>query len=248
MRILIVDDDGIGRDLLRNTLKHAGYKVTTASNGQEAMDLLRTKPCSMIISDWVMPESDGIELCRAIRAGHFHTYVYVILLTSRDRAADVVEGLSAGADDFVVKPYQPAELLLRVRAGERVLSLETRNVALFALAKLAESRDWETGAHLERMRHYSRVLAQDLSEQPAYRDRVNAEYVRLIYETSPLHDIGKVGIPDSILLKPGRLSDAEYRMMKRHTIIGARTLNAALRPASQGQISANGSGHRPDPP
>ena len=229
MRILIVDDDAIARDLLRNTLTHAGYKVTTASNGQEAMDRLRAKPCGMVISDWVMPESDGIELCRAIRAGVFPTYVYVILLTSRDRPADIVEGLSAGADDFIVKPYQPAELLLRLRAGERILSLETRDLTLFALAKLAESRDWETGAHLERMRHYSRVLAQDLSEQPAYRDRVNAEYVRLIYETSPLHDIGKVGIPDSILLKPGRLSDSEYRTMKRHTIIGAKTLNAALR-------------------
>jgi putative two-component system response regulator len=229
MRILIVDDDAIARDLLRNTLRHAGYKVSTACNGREAMQVLRTKPCGVVVSDWVMPESDGIDLCRAIRSGVFPAYIYVILLTSRDRPADIVEGLSAGADDFVVKPYQPAELLLRVRAGERVLSLETRDLALFALAKLAESRDWETGAHLERMRHYSRVLAQDLSEQPAYRDRVNAEYVRLIYATSPLHDIGKVGIPDSILLKPGRLSDAEFRTKKRHTIIGAKTLHAALR-------------------
>jgi putative two-component system response regulator len=79
------------------------------------------------------------------------------------------------------------------------------------------------------MRNYSRVLAQDLSEQPAVRDRVNAEFVHLIYQTSVLHDIGKVGIPDSVLLKPGRLSDMEFRIMKRHTIIGARTLNAALR-------------------
>jgi putative two-component system response regulator len=229
MRILIVDDDEIARDLLRNTLKQAGYKVAMAGNGQEALEILRARPCSMVISDWVMPAIDGIDLCRAIRGGVFSRYIYVILLTSRDQTEDIVEGLSAGADDFITKPFQPAELCVRVRAGERILSLETRDLALFALARLAESRDWETGAHLDRMRNYSRVLAQDLSEQPAFRDRVNPEFVRLIYQTSPLHDIGKVGIPDSVLLKPGRLSDTEFRLMKRHTLIGARTLNAALR-------------------
>jgi putative two-component system response regulator len=183
----------------------------------------------MVISDWVMPEADGIQLCRAIRTGVFPTYVYIILLTSRDQTADIVEGLSAGADDFITKPFQPAELCLRVRAGERVLSLETRDLAIFAMARLAESRDWETGAHLERIRNYTQALAQSLAESPNFRDRVDREYVRLLYQTSPLHDIGKVGIPDSVLLKPGRLSDKEFQIMKRHTVIGAKTLNAALR-------------------
>ena len=229
MRILIVDDDEIARELLRNTLKESGYKVATAANGQEALEFLRKRPCSVVISDWVMPGLDGIGLCRAIRGGVFPSYIYIILLTSRDQTDDIVEGLSAGADDFITKPFQPAELCVRVRAGERILALETRDLALFALARLAESRDWETGAHLDRIRNYSRVLAQDLAEQPAFRDRVNAEFVRLIYQTSVLHDIGKVGIPDSVLLKPGRLSDTEFRMMKRHTVIGAKTLNDALR-------------------
>src|ERR1043166_4412031 len=124
MRILIVDDDEIARGLLRNTLKHAGYKVTTARDGREALEILRRQPHSMVISDWVMPEADGTQLCRAIRAEAFSTYTYVILLTSRDQAEDIVEGLTAGADDFITKPFQPAELCLRVRAGERVLSLE----------------------------------------------------------------------------------------------------------------------------
>ncbi len=137
--------------------------------------------------------------------------------------------MSAGADDFIIKPFNPAELRVRIGAGERILSLETRDLALFALAKLAESRDWETGAHLERMRNYCRILAQDLSGQPDFAGQITPEFIRLIYQVSPLHDIGKVGIPDNILLKPGQLSDSEFAIMKKHTLIGARTLHAALR-------------------
>jgi putative two-component system response regulator len=236
MRILIVDDDEIACELLRNALTQAGHKVKVARNGRRALELLRTGGYRMVVSDWVMPEMDGIALCREIRAADFPAYVYVILLTSRDATADIVEGLSAGADDFITKPFQPAELYVRISAGERILALETRDLAIFALARLAESRDWETGTHLERMRAYCRILAQDLSEQPAYRSEVNAEFVRLIYHTSPLHDIGKVGIPDSVLLKPGRLSDSEFEIMKKHTIIGAKTLNAALRKHPQAKF------------
>lgn len=229
MRILVVDDDEINRDLLSYFLRESGYKSRLACNGCDALELLRRGTYQMVISDWSMPQMDGLQLCRAIRTGDFGGYIYFILLTSRDQDADIVEGLSAGADDFITKPFNPAELRVRISAGERILSLETRDLALFALAKLAESRDWETGAHLERMRNYCRILAQDLSEQPAFACEVTPEFVRLIYQVSPLHDIGKVGIPDSILLKPGRLSDREFALMKRHTIIGARTLNAALR-------------------
>lgn len=229
MRILVADDDEINRDMLGYLLKESGYKTRFACNGCEALDLVQRGGYRMVISDWNMPQMDGLQLCRAIRAGDFDGYIYFILLTSRDQDADIIEGLSAGADDFITKPFNPAELRVRISAGERILSLETRDLALFALAKLAESRDWETGAHLERMRNYCRILAHDLSQQPDFAGEVTAEFVRLIYQVSPLHDIGKVGIPDSILLKPGRLSDHEFALMKKHTIIGARTLNAALR-------------------
>jgi putative two-component system response regulator len=109
-----------------------------------------------------------------------------------------------------------------------VLSLETRDIAIFVMAKLAESRDPETGAHLERVRSYSRVIAQHLGGLEKFRKTITPEYARLIYLTSPLHDIGKVGIPDMVLLKPGRLSDREFEIMKTHTTIGAQTLDAAL--------------------
>ena len=156
-------------------------------------------------------------------------YVYVMLLTSHDAREQRVAGRRAGADDFISKPFDSQELLARIETAERILSLETRDVAIFAMAKLAESRDPETGAHLERVRAYSRVLATHLSGLDKYRTEVNAEYIRLIYLTSPLHDIGKVGIPDCVLLKPGRLSDREFEIMKTHAALGAQTLEAALR-------------------
>jgi putative two-component system response regulator len=228
MRILIADDNEVALEVLRGTLVQAGYEVQTAANGREAIQILRDGKHRFVISDWDMPEINGLELCRAVRVGDLHGYIYVILLTAHDRPEEKVIGLAAGADDFIPKPFNPAELLARVRTGERVLSLETRDVATFALAKLAESRDPETGAHLERVRSYCRVLSQHLSSLPHLREQVTAEYIRLIYQTSPLHDIGKVGIPDSVLLKPGRLNDREFEIMKTHAEIGAQTLEAAL--------------------
>jgi putative two-component system response regulator len=144
--------------------------------------------------------------------------------------------MSAGADDFIVKPFVNAELMARVRAGERVLSLETREMVIFALAKLAESRDPETGHHLERVQRYSQMLSEALAAQPNCSSEIDAQFIQLIFQTSPLHDIGKVGIPDCVLLKPGRLSDDEFDIMKTHTLIGAETLDAALRDFPQARF------------
>jgi putative two-component system response regulator len=229
MRILIVDDNKIALAVLRNALVDGGYEVVTAANGHQALAVLRGGSCRLVISDWEMPQMDGIALCRAIRSEDLLGYVYVILLTGHNLLEDRVEGLRSGADDFISKPFDPSELLARVQTAERILSLETRDVAIFAMARLAESRDSETGAHLERVRNYSRALAQHLSGIDKFRAEINAEYIRLIYLTSPLHDIGKVGIPDCVLLKPGRLNDREFDIMKTHASLGAQTLDAALR-------------------
>lgn len=171
----------------------------------------------------------GLELCRKVRERRFLGYIYFILVTAHRGERDAIEGLNSGADDFVTKPYDPAELCVRIRTGERLLALDSRDVTIFALAKLADSRDPETGAHLERMREYSRVLADFLSQQPKFGDEIDGNYIETLYQTSPLHDIGKVGIRDSILRKPGRLTPEEFEEMKSHSTIGAATLEAALR-------------------
>ena len=228
MNILIVDDDDIAIEVLRTALLASGYEVETAANGKQALERISRGDIRMVISDWEMPQMDGLALCQAVRRQCAAGYVYMILLTSHGSSQEIVEGMSAGADDFMVKPYNQAELTARIRAGVRVLSLETREMVIFALAKLAESRDPETGLHLERVQRYSRRLAEALAETPSPAAMIDADFIRLVYQTSPLHDIGKVGIPDSVLLKPGRLNDEEFEIMKTHTTIGAETLDAAL--------------------
>jgi putative two-component system response regulator len=227
VRILVVEDDGISAEMLENALAAFGHQVALARNGREALEMIRTGLYRLVISDWEMPEMTGIELCREIRRRQFSGYVYTILLTARAGTRSIVEGLDAGADDFLTKPFQPEELRVRIRTGERILALESREVTIFALAKLAESRDPETGAHLERIRDYCRCLAWDLSRKARFRHEVDGDYVQLIYMTSPLHDIGKVGIRDGILRKPGPLTPEEFEIMKQHTLIGSETLEAA---------------------
>lgn len=229
MKVLVVDDDAITREMLGYALTEVGYEVDAAADGREALRIIREQSHRLVISDWDMPHMNGVELCRAIRSEDLNGYVYFILLTKHGAPQQIVEGLSAGADDYITKPFENAELQMRLRAGERILNLETRDVAIFALAKLAESRDPETGAHLERVRSYSRVVAEHLSTLEKFQDEIDARFLQLIYQTSPLHDIGKVAIPDCVLLKADRLTEREYEIMQTHAAAGAETLDAALR-------------------
>ncbi|MCE5267150.1 MAG: response regulator [Planctomycetaceae bacterium] len=228
MNVLVVDDEPIARRAAAQTLQYAGYEVTTAQDGREAMDILCCGEHRLVVSDWKMPRMDGVELCRAVRSGQFARYIYFIILTGQTQPEEIVEGLRAGADDYIHKPFNPAELILRVNIGRRIIGLETRDMTIFAMAKLAESRDAETGDHLERVRGYCRVIARHLQQEPGNPYAVDDEYVDLVYQTSPLHDIGKVAIPDGILLKPGPLTADEFEIMKKHTVQGAATIEAAL--------------------
>jgi DNA-binding response OmpR family regulator len=139
MKILVVDDDAISRDTLAEMLRKHRYGVVTAASGREALEILVQGDCRMVISDWVMPEVNGPTLCRAIRKGEFSSYVYIILLTVRKSHEDVVEGLSAGADDFMTKPFYPSELRVRIRAGERA------GFEHGAVTGLCANRQWATG-------------------------------------------------------------------------------------------------------
>lgn len=226
MRILVADDEQDILDLYCDILNEAGHSTTAVRSGQDAIRLLHNETFDVAVLDWVMPEPDGIELCRAIRSSIPGKYTYTILVSGNSEKDDVLAGLRSGADDYLCKPVHPEELLLRVDVAKRVLSLGSRHVAVFMMAKLAESRDPDTGQHLERIRDYSWLLAKRLA--PEYAE-VTPEFIDNIYHTSPLHDIGKVGIPDNILLKPGSLTDVEFEVMKTHTLIGARTLDAAMR-------------------
>ena len=228
MNILVVDDDFSSRTIIQKILKQEGHTAWTAEDSQEALDILQREQVNVVISDWNMPGMTGIDLCRYLREQVSLGYIYFIIVTSRATKQDMLEGLSAGADDFLSKPIEPVELILRVRNAERVLALETTSVTLFSLAKLAESKDLETGNHLERMREYARALAEQLMKDPAIRKEVPPRFPEIIYQSSPLHDIGKVGIPDYVLLKPGSLNDEEWAIMKKHTILGAETLQATL--------------------
>jgi len=226
--ILVVDDDPIILTMVSANLRSAGYQVATAADGVEALQHIRNHPTGIVISDWSMPRLDGLQLVEQVRKQSSDGYIYFILLTTHRESNERVKGLASGADDLLNKPFDPRELLERVRIAERILQLENREALIFAMAKLAESRDEETGQHLERVQRYSYVLCRELAMESQYSDQVTPEFMRLVYQTCPLHDIGKVGIPDAILQKPGKLTAAEFEIMKRHSTIGADAIRATL--------------------
>ena len=173
-----------------------------------------------------MPVINGLELCHQIRGAEGSRYTYIMILTANDDTEVVVNALDSGADNYLTRPCSLAELKAKLGVGERIVEIESRDTVIFAISKLVESRDYETGHHLEGMRHYTRLVAEYLYDNNIYREHVNSSFIENIYLTSPLHDIGKVGIPDHILLKTDRLDDQEWEIMKTHTIIGYDTLMA----------------------
>lgn len=227
MLAIVADDDAITREYIAAVLEEDGFEVRHAADGGEALALIDRTGARLLLADWEMPGLSGLDLCVRLRERDGSAYVYTILVTGRGERGDIIAGLASGADDYITKPIDPHELRLRVRAGARVLGIEGRNLAIFALAKLAESRDPDTGAHLERTQTYCRVLAVAMRERRTFPE-IDHPFVELIEQTSPLHDIGKIGIPDAVLLKRGRLTETEFAVMKQHTLIGARTLGAAL--------------------
>ena len=230
MKILGVDDDEIALDVLEAAVTSEGYEFIRASDGYEALKKMQEERIQLVISDWMMPGMSGVELAKEIREKGASHYVYIIILTSRSERADLLDGLQAGADDFIIKPFDPMELRLRLRVAQRILALETHQLTIFALAQLADTRDNETGNHLNRMRLYSRILSEHIVERfSGTPEELPVDFVELIYMTSPLHDIGKVGIPDCVLLKPGRLDDHEFEIMKTHTTLGGQTLDRAVK-------------------
>ena len=226
--MLVAEDDITSATLLQGFLVNLGYDVAVANDGRQAYEMICCR-----ITAWSFPIGRCRRWTASSCAERFANEISALtstssLLTCRGGSDNLIEGLRAGADDFMTKPFQPEELRVRLHVGERINALESRDLVIFSLAKLAESRDPETGAHLERIREYVRMLADELSYHPCFSDIIDADYIRAMYQTSPLHDIGKVGVPDEVLLKPGRLDERETEIMKQHTVVGAQTLDAAL--------------------
>ncbi len=257
-RILLVDDCEVNLEILRELLRER-YDLVSSATGEEALEKLAEFGPDLVLLDIMMPGIGGYETCRRIKSSPVGSFTQVILVSGKASTPERLKGFDAGADDYVVKPFDHDELLARIRVHfrlrealeklwtadarlrdfneelERLIRersaevIATRDLTIFALAKLADSRDPETGAHLERIRRYCRILAEELSERGPYIAQIDRKFVADIFCSSPLHDIGKVGIPDSILLKPGRLTQEEFETMKQHCLIGSRTLEEAAR-------------------
>jgi putative two-component system response regulator len=228
MKILIVDDEITSRLKADKLVSGLGHETLVAENGETAWETWQHERPRVIITDWMMPEMTGVELCSRIRNAEGDQYSYIIMITSKDSPDDLETAMQYGVDDFIAKPFRKQELAARLRPAQRTIQLQTRDIVIFSMAKLAESRDPETGNHLERIRHYSKTLAQTLKADQVFADELDESFIENIFQTSPLHDIGKVGIPDHVLLKPDRLDDSEFETMKTHTIIGHNTLKDAF--------------------
>lgn len=227
MKILVVDDELVSRTKLVKHVTTMGHEPVVACNGKEALSLWIQNRPEMVITDWVMPEMTGVELVKEVKRLQGGRYCYIIMITSQGETDDLVSGMTAGADDFIRKPFVKEELTVRIKAGERIVNFGSRDIVIFSMACLAEARDNDTGNHLERIRHYSKIIAESLrcTEKP---EEIIPEFIDNILLTSPLHDIGKIGIPDFVLLKPGRLDEHEYKIMQQHTTIGYGSLTTAL--------------------
>ena len=226
--ILVAEDDAATRALLRATLTRADYRVREFDNGASALAEMKRCSPDIALLDIGMPEMDGLTVTRALRSDPATALLPVILVTARGRLDDKVSGLDAGASDFITKPFEPAELLARVRANLRLSSalhrLESTQDVLVALASAVDAKDPMTEHHCARVADQALMLAR--------RAGLSQEAVEAVGYGAVLHDVGKIGINEAVLKKPGRLTDEERTEMQRHPIIGA----AILQPLRLGRI------------
>ncbi|NPA38852.1 MAG: response regulator [Thermodesulfobacteria bacterium] len=253
VKVLIVDDDKKIREILEEFLKREGYNVFSASDGKEALYQIHKISPDVALIDYLLPEIDGISLCKLIKNNPDTIDIGVILITGLNDLEVKINGLSAGADDLLTKPFFLPELKARIKSLAKIkkyrdflknyqqileeeVEKKTRELQktylelqetyqeikelsleiVFRLAKAAEYRDEHTGAHIQRVSYYSAKIAETIG--------LSSEEIELIKYGAPLHDIGKLGIPDNILLKPGSLTQKEWEIMKMHTLIGANIL------------------------
>lgn len=234
--ILIVDDTPENIDVLKGLL-NTDYKVKVALSGESAIYICESgNPPDIVLLDVMMPGLDGYEVCRRLKGNEATEKIPIIFLTALSDETNESTGLNLGAVDYITKPFNPDLVKVRIRnhleiklyrdrleelVAERTKELElTQEATIESMGTLAECRDPETGGHINRTQNYVKALALHLKENPKYVQALSRQYIDLLYKSAPLHDIGKVGVSDNILLKPGKLTPEEFEEMKRHTVIG----------------------------
>ncbi len=246
--ILVVDDAPENLALISSLLKEQ-YQIKVATSGEKALSIIanaKQKP-NLILLDIIMPKMNGYDVCLQLKTSDLTSSIPIIFLTSLTKQEDEGKGFKLGAVDYIHKPISPSVLLARVQTHlkikeaqdfltiqnsilgkmvkQRTLELaQTQQATIVAMGALAEFRDPETGNHLRRTQLYVKQLALELAKQPDYSEYLTEDRVDVLFKSAPLHDIGKVGIPDHILLKPGKLTTKEFQAMKEHTLLGRNAI------------------------
>lgn len=250
--LLVVDDTPDNLTLMTELLK-PHYRVKVANSGEKALAIAtEERHLDLILLDIMMPGIDGYEVCKRLKSDEKTHDIPVIFLTSRSEAADEELGLELGAVDYITKPINPAITLARVanhltlkasadflkdkaayleqEVAKRTTELVAlQDVTILTMASLAETRDSETGNHIRRTQFYVKELAEKLSTHPKFKALLTPAFIQMLFKSAPLHDIGKVGIPDRILLKPGKFEPHEFEIMKTHALLGKQVIEFAER-------------------
>jgi response regulator RpfG family c-di-GMP phosphodiesterase/serine/threonine protein kinase len=255
-RVLLADDEADIRAFCRFVLQFEGLSCDEVAGGVETLDAVQNRAYDLIVLDINMPGLSGTEVCRRLRESPPSPHLKVIMASGSSNSDVMAQMLLAGADDFVTKPFSVVQLQSRVKAALRLKDaqdrtdrlnrhllganrqleenlgsrehalVQARNALVLALAKLVEQRASETGAHLTRMQRYCRCLAEEAARSPSFAGQINADFIEILECCAPLHDIGKVGLPDHILLKPGKLDPDERVQMQAHTLLGSEHLQS----------------------
>jgi putative two-component system response regulator len=216
--VLLVDDEAANVRLLKTLLTREGYSVVTASNGDEALAMVTSEHPDLVVMDVLMPTLSGYDVCERIKHNPATRLTPVVLVTALHEREDKIRGINAGADDFLTKPVDPHELKARARSLVRLKhytdDLDSAESVIMSLALVIEARDAYTDGHCQRLAAYATSLGKAL--------QLSEEDLAALFRGGYLHDVGKIGIPDEILLKPGRLSESEYHQIQQHPVIGDR--------------------------
>ena len=217
-KVLVVDDEAANVRLLQALLTRDGYNVVTACDGEEALGMVASTSLDLVVMDVLMPKLSGYDVCERIKQNPKTRLTPVVLITALDGREDKIRGINAGADDFLTKPVDPHELRARARSLVRLKrhtdDLDSAESVIMSLALVIEARDAYTDGHCQRLASYATAFGKAL--------QLDDEDLAALFRGGYLHDVGKVGVPDSILLKVGRLSRSEYQQIQQHTTIGDR--------------------------